>query len=164
MFETDNEFIWHLEDNYSQLRSAFQKVFSDLYNRGLIPDESDDLVTIAHIDTGYLHGHPLRPIFLDEHKSTSFSVSTGDLGSPEDENINLLPDGVEQQGHGNATLSLLAEIKWIFPFRMENMRGILVAIRLLKLFQLKQVNRLCYYREKAFAKAIDHAIKITVML
>lgn len=61
--ETDNEFIWHLEDNYSQLRSAFQKVFSDLYNRGLIPDESDDLVTIAHIDTGYLHGHPLRPIF-----------------------------------------------------------------------------------------------------
>ncbi len=157
--ETDNEFIWHLEDNYSQLRSAFQKVFSDLYNRGLIPDESDDLVTIAHIDTGYLHGHPLRPIFLDEHKSTSFSVSTGDLGSPEDENINLLPDGVEQQGHGNATLSLLAGNKVDISISDGKYAGYFGGNPFAKIISIKAGESVVLLSGKAFAKAIDHAIK-----
>lgn len=89
---------WHLDDDHSQLTSAYRSVFPN----GVSTQGS---VLIAHLDTGYFPGDTMRPKYVDKALSKTCGQATcypggeahwdakGPLVSP---------------GHGTGTLSNLA--------------------------------------------------------
>jgi subtilisin family serine protease len=96
------EFIWHLDDEHSQLRKA-----SDAVLKKLKADKRpDDTIRIGHVDTGYLPGHPAIPRNLLKDLGVSFWKDEFGVNK----GIDQLKTGTlaEQDGHGTATLSLLA--------------------------------------------------------
>ena len=100
----DIPFDWHLKNTHSQLRAAAEEVYPELI-RGEKRADGRNYVKIAHIDTGILDGHPALP----EDDSLNLADSKNFINKrikPIDRD-KLIALG-EQQGHGNATLALLA--------------------------------------------------------
>jgi subtilisin family serine protease len=93
-----NEFIWHLDDTHSQLRKAHDAVIAK--------HGAAATVRIGHIDTGYIPTHPSTPA----HLLTDLGVSFVKKEFGQNKGIDKLDTGfpAEQDGHGCATLALLA--------------------------------------------------------
>lgn len=96
------EFIWHLDDDHSQLRKASIEVQKKLK----ADKRTTDNIRIGHVDTGYLPGHPSIPRNLLKDLGVSFWKD--EFGT--NKGIDQLHTGTiaEQDGHGTATLALLA--------------------------------------------------------
>lgn len=101
-----DEFIWHLGDNHSQLRKAAQRVREKLKLTDALDTVPDDMVKIAHIDTGYIPSHPATPKYLVKDAGISFVG-----GEPDNKGTDIIQNRIkflEQDGHGSATLAILA--------------------------------------------------------
>jgi subtilisin family serine protease len=101
-----DEFIWHLDDNHSQLRQAAEKVKKQLGLTLALDNVADDMIRIAHIDTGYIPTHPATPKFMLADAGTSFVN-----GESDNKGTDILANRIkllEQDGHGSATLAILA--------------------------------------------------------
>ena len=86
--------IWHLDDAYSQLKSARESV-----------QAIEQVIRIAHLDTGYSLTHFTVP---DNVKANQWQRNFVD-GEPVDDAHDPLKDGfLKMPGHGTATLGLLA--------------------------------------------------------
>ncbi|MEO6693196.1 MAG: S8/S53 family peptidase, partial [Saprospiraceae bacterium] len=86
--------IWHLDDDYSQLRSARNRVIS----------ETDFIPRIAHLDTGYTN-HSIIPNSIRLNPLQKNFVE----GENSNEAKDTLVDGLlKMPGHGTGTLGLLA--------------------------------------------------------
>lgn len=100
-----DEFIWHLDDNHSQLRKAATRVIEKLKLTDALDTVPDDIIKIAHIDTGYIPTHPATPRFLVKESGISFVNGESDnKGTDVMNRIKFM----EQDGHGSATLAILA--------------------------------------------------------
>lgn len=87
---------WHLQSQYSQLDLA----------RNLVGRAQQQAIRIAHLDTGYDPNHASLPLNLDRQNQRNFR----DPGFPNNA-ADRTPSGwtsIRNQGHGHATLSLLA--------------------------------------------------------
>ncbi|MCB0569337.1 MAG: caspase family protein, partial [Phaeodactylibacter sp.] len=94
-----NEFGWHLEAPYSGLKAAREAVMGD--------QSLDKKIRIAHIDTGYLPGHITTPAFVLRELAVSFVK--GERRNPGIDIVRKQAlQAFEQDGHGLATLSILA--------------------------------------------------------
>src|SRR5215218_3856157 len=90
-----DKFAWHLDDEFTQLRSA----------RNAVPF-TEPRTRIAHIDTGYDRGHESQPQNLLQHLERSFVDGDGDPNSANDPNRgSAFPDN---SGHGTGTIGILA--------------------------------------------------------
>ena len=86
--------VWHLDDAYSQLKSA----------RELVQD-NDALIRIAHLDTGYSATHFIVPGSVKKNKLQRNFVD----GEPVNDAHDPLKDGfLKMPGHGTGTLGILA--------------------------------------------------------
>ncbi len=89
--------LWHKQDDFSQLESAFN-------SQNTNPDQGNgERVRIAHFDTGYSPGHPGTP----KHVRTDLERNFVESGAPVDKD-SLRFGVLENYGHGTATLALLA--------------------------------------------------------
>lgn len=86
--------IWHLGDNYSQLKSAREAVADNPYT-----------VRIGHLDTGYSATHFAIPDSIRTNKLQRNFVK-GE--SPNDAHDPFIQGFLKQPGHGTGTLGLLA--------------------------------------------------------
>ena len=147
-------FDWHLGNAYSQLKAAREEVFPELLT-GDKRSKNKKYVKIAHIDTGFLDGHPAHPEYLDRMHSASFAGWGAGTGG-QDTDMKIAPG--EQQGHGNATLAILAGGK----LRSEQTDGLFSgyfgAIPFADVISIKISESVVLLSGKRFAKAIDHAI------
>jgi hypothetical protein len=87
---------WHLQNQYSQLAIA----------RNSVTQAEQQAIKIAHLDTGYDPNHATLPLHLDMQNQRNFR-DQGRLNDATDRT----PNGwtaIRNQGHGHATLSLLA--------------------------------------------------------
>jgi len=91
-YPTPRVFVWHLDDAWSQLRSARQ------------PDTTGAKVRIAHLDTGYDPSHISAPKYLMTSLQKNF-VDGENANSAIDPGVDGL---LNFPGHGTATLALLA--------------------------------------------------------
>jgi subtilisin family serine protease len=100
-----DEFIWHLDDDHSQLRKAAARVREKLSLTDALDTVPDDIIKIAHIDTGYIPAHPATPKHLVKEAGVSFVNGESDnKGTDVLDRIRF----AEQDGHGSATLAILA--------------------------------------------------------
>jgi subtilisin family serine protease len=100
------EFIWHLSDDHSQLLTARERVKNEL-STWTDQDKNTyrSAIRIGHIDTGYIPGHPGLPRFILTQEGISFVN-----GEKDNKGTDTLKTGTpfEQDGHGCATMALLA--------------------------------------------------------
>lgn len=89
--------VWHLDDNFSQLKSA----------RDAVADV-DYTIRIGHIDTGYSATHPVIP---DTTRKNPLQRSFVEGEDPMDAHDRLVSGGLRQPHHGTGTGGLLAGTK-----------------------------------------------------
>jgi hypothetical protein len=107
-----DEFIWHLDDQHSQLKKARERV-AERVNSWTDTDKTsfNSSIRVAHIDTGYIPTHPSAPKRILE--GTSFVK-----GEDGNKGIDILSNAgkFEQDGHGSATVAISG---WKFYQRRE---------------------------------------------
>jgi subtilisin family serine protease len=146
-------FTWHLDDDHSQLKRANEVVFPEI----VFQDQAKparQLVKIAHIDTGYIPRHPARPINLDPAAVTFIENIQFDGAEDFDAPIAI----AEQQGHGNATLAILAGGKLRFEDTDDEFQGFFGAIPFARVLSIKISETVALLSGKRFAAAVDYAI------
>lgn len=151
--QSPNPFIWHLDEKHSQLKAANEHVFPEILFEGQ-PDPTATIVKIAHIDTGFLPLHPARPKNLDPAAAT-FNQNVKFEGAT-DFDVPFFP--AEQQGHGNATLAILAGGKLRFEDTLGEYQGYFGAIPFARVLSLKVSETVALLSGRNFAAAVDYAI------
>lgn len=150
-------FIWHLDDDHSQLRRANKMVFPDF---PLSPANSGSLVRIAHIDTGILSldedKNPILPQYFDESLSRSF-IDGNLIQGPMDTDNNT---PFEQDGHGNATLAILAGNQVSFKHTGNRYRGHFGAIPWARVSSLRISETVVLFSGRRFAEALRYAVDV----
>ncbi len=149
--------VWHLGDEFSQLRRASVRVSPDLAT-GMVPTPSGKTVHVALIDTGIVGMHPGLPVHMDYVGARSFSGSGKQSSGADDR---LQDSFQEQQGHGTATAALLAGGR-VGAARLPGGRynGFIGAAPQVRITPLKISESVVLLRAKAFAKAVYYAVDI----
>ncbi|MDO5971044.1 S8 family serine peptidase [Flavivirga aquimarina] len=144
--EIENHVIWHLLDDFSQLRKAKERVWKKV--------QKDRCIKIAHIDTGYQPNHPALPKFMT--KGISFLKDENE-GSA----IDVTKDSFqEQDGHGTATMSILAGNKVSINSNGITFNDELGAIPFAEIIPIRICDTVALIRSQNFVKALDYAIDI----
>lgn len=145
-------FTWHLDHMHSQLQEANESVFPEIvFDRK--PDKTDRLVKIAHIDTGVIPRHPARPLF-QEPGAVTFMDDVMYEGAF-DYDIPI----PENQGHGNATLAILAGGKVSLQETQGKYQGYFGAIPFARVLSLKISENVLLLSGRNFAAAVNYAIE-----
>jgi subtilisin family serine protease len=144
----ENEFIWHLDDTHSQLRKAYLHI---------INTNPKAFVRIGHIDTGYRPGHPSTPKFLMKELGVSFV-------NKDQENKGIdIPKATkiaEQDGHGCATLALLAGNKISISDSYANFEGEVGAIPFAEVVPIRICDTVFnFFNANDVADGIDYAVE-----
>jgi subtilisin family serine protease len=147
-------FTWHLDDDHSQLKRANEAVFPEIRFQDQAKTDRQ-LVKIAHIDTGYIPRHPARPVNLDPAAVTFIDNLQFDGAEDFDAPIAI----AEQQGHGNATLAILAGGKLRFEDTDGDFQGFFGAIPFARVLSIKISETVALLSGKRFAAAVDYAIE-----
>jgi len=138
--------LWHLEDDYSGLRSA---------REFLRASGAKKKVRIAHLDTGYFSKHISFP------KDIINTELQRNFAEGEDELINnaedALVDGtLKMPGHGTGTLSILAGTKVAIPqYGFDDYLGLHDMIEIVPIRIAKSV---VLFKSSGFVKALDYII------
>lgn len=148
----DDPFIWHLGKDFSQLKDANRKACPEIRNDA--PKPANEYPLIAHIDTGVLLDHPSLPKNWDD-------VLSRDHRNPEDKDRWFKKNGsMEQQGHGQGTIALLAG-NIIDPSESDgSFGGYFGAFPYARVMSLRISDSVVILRAKKFAEAVDYAIKV----
>lgn len=150
--ELSNPFIWHLGSDFSQLHEANRLVCPEIGNDN--PRPADEYPLIAHIDTGILRDHPTLPRHWDD-------VLSRDHRDPEDKDYWYKKNGLmEQQGHGQATIALLAGNSLDPSDTDHEFAGYFGAFPYARVMSLRISDSVVILRAKKFAEAVDYAIKV----
>lgn len=144
--EKDN-LIWYLKDNFSQLQKAKAEVINKV-------GEENCKIKIAVIDTGYHEGHPALPKGFDTPQGISFIE--GEENKPAiDRNSGTI---AEQNGHGTATMSILAGKKVDIQVSDQSYIGEFGAIPFAEIIPIRICETVALIRTGAFVEAVEHAI------
>lgn len=150
-----NPFIWHLGEDYSQLKNAFNLIRKTFKTGEPTLEERADLPLICHIDTGILDDHPATPKFLDFDKSRTFRT----IGKKKDITDNDSKTSIiENQGHGQGTLSILAGNYVNLEDTNNAFEGYYGAFPYAKVMSLKISENVVLLSANKFARALRYAV------
>ena len=145
--ELKDNLVWYLNDNFSQLRKAKDEVINKV-------GEENCRIKIAIIDTGYQEGHPALPKGFDNPQGISFIK--GEENNPAiDKNSGTI---AEQNGHGTATMSILAGKEVDIEVSGQRYTGNFGAIPFAEIIPIRICETVALIRTSAFVDAVDYAI------
>ncbi len=148
-------FDWHLDNEHSQLRAARELVYPELIS-GLPFDGSKRNVRVGHIDTGIIANHPSHPVNLKYEMSVTAEKNEVE-DDAFDKDLAVYPS--EQQGHGNATMAILAGRKISSKESDVHFNDYFGGAPLAEVISIKISDTVVLLSGKRFAKAIDYAIE-----
>ncbi|MCC6410711.1 MAG: S8 family serine peptidase [Saprospiraceae bacterium] len=149
-------FIWHLDNDHSQLLGANEIVFPSIVT-GEEPGNSETRVKIAHIDTGFYAHSPTLPLYIDLEADVRFKLNGDAANNAEDSDQPIAI--AEQEGHGNATLSILAGRRLTKQDTGGLYEGYFGAIPFARVLPLKISETVAIVSGKKFQRAVEYAIK-----
>ena len=145
--EKENNLVWYFNDNFSQLRMAKEEVIKKV---GI----ESCKIKIAIIDTGYQEGHPALPKGFESPRGISFIC--GEENKPAiDKNAEAY---LEQDGHGTATMSILAGKEVDMTVSGQSYKGDFGAIPFAEIVPIRICETVALLRTSAFVKAVEYAI------
>jgi hypothetical protein len=135
-------FAWHLDDAFSGLRAARQRVGEPAGRR----------VRIAHLDTGYDPEHITRPLLLRTEEQRNFAG--GDANDATDPARHF---PLDNPGHGTATLALLAgcRVQWS-ESRFDDFLG---GAPQAEVVPVRIANSVIHFLTSSMARGIEYAIE-----
>ena len=139
----ENQFVWYLGDNYSQLSKARKEVLEKNPNAK---------IKIAIIDTGIQKDHPALPEKI--LNGISF-IDTEIGGSSIDKTSNTI---YEQDGHGTATACILAGKKITKEISGNDFEGVFGAIPFAEILPIRINETVALIGSEAFVSAVKYAI------
>ncbi len=144
--ETNNNLVWYLNDDFSQLRKAKDAVIKKV--------GKNCKIKIAIIDTGYQEGHPALPNGFDIPRGISFIK--GEENQPAiDKNAGTR---TEQNGHGTATMAILGGKKVDIQISGQGYNGDFGAIPFAEIIPIRICETVALIRTSAFVEAVEYAI------
>ncbi len=145
--ETKDNLVWYLTDNFSQLQKAKDEVLDKV-------GKENCRIKIAIIDTGYQEGHPALPKGFDTPQGISFIK--GEENKPAiDKNAGTI---AEQNGHGTATMSILAGKEVDIQVSGQSYKGDFGAIPFAEIIPIRICETVALIRTSAFVDAVEYAI------
>ncbi|MGV8914639.1 MAG: S8 family peptidase [Kaistella sp.] len=140
-----DRFVWHLTDRFSGFKKANEKLLEKI---------PDPWIKIGHIDTGFQPDHPALPKNLNKEKSRSFIK--GEEGKPA---IDIASGtSMEQDGHGTATMILLAGNKVQNSHTDNNYEGFVGAAPFAEIIPIRISETVALIQTSAFVDALEYAI------
>ena len=136
--------IWHLDDEYSQLKSARDAVMN-----------ADGTIRIGHLDTGYGKGHPQLPANLNLKLQKNF-VKGEDVNDASDRKISGL---LRMPGHGTGTGGILAGN--IYKTADAKFNDYLGGAPFAEVIPCRIANSVVLLKTSAFAEAIKYLTDLT---
>ena len=136
-----DRFGWHLEDGFTQLRSA----------RGLV-NFTEPRTRVAHVDTGYYRQHQTVPEHVARQLERSFVDDGHDPSSAEDPDNRVFL--IDNSGHGTGTIGILAGGK-VAAQGGEYLGGAPEA----EIVPLRIADRVVLLRTSALAQALDYSVE-----
>ncbi|WP_027377313.1 S8 family peptidase [Kaistella palustris] len=143
--EMEDRFVWHLTDKFSGFKKANAKLLEKIPN---------PWIKVAHIDTGYQPGHPALPKNLNVEKGRSFIK--GEEGKPAVDKAS--GTSLEQDGHGTATMTLLAGNTVKKTDTADNYEGFVGAAPFVELIPLRISETVALIQTSAFVDALEYAV------
>ncbi|AUP77350.1 S8 family peptidase [Flavivirga eckloniae] len=143
--DIDNKFVWHLENDYSELNLAREKVIQKI--------NKEKCIRIAHIDTGYQPGHEALPKHLD----TGISFVKDEIGKAAVDTTR--GSFAEQDGHGTATMCILAGGEITFDGNGHYYKGYFGGIPFAEIIPIRISDTVALIRSQNFVKAVEYAIQ-----
>ena len=139
----DDIFVWHKRDAYSQLDKACATVLGK---------NKDAAIKIAIIDTGFQPGHPALPA----HHSDGISfIKRDEKGPAHDVDSDKF---AEQNGHGTATMSILAGKAITKEHSDGKYEGTFGAIPFAHIIPIRICETVAIIRIDRFVEAVEYAI------
>jgi len=152
-----NRIIWHLGDEYTQLRKASLLLHPEI-GLGIIPSWNSGIPKVAMIDTGVRYEYPTLPSHLDVSLARSFTKKGKIISDESGQDRGLTP---EKHGHGTATANLLAGGYLSSKDSPDQIwSGIIGAAPQMKIIPLRVSESVVILNPKAFASALRYAINI----
>lgn len=145
--ESEDNLVWYLNDDFSQLRKAKEEVIKQV---GI----ENCKIKIAIIDTGYQEGHPALPDGFDSPQGISFIKSEKNRPAIDKKRGTL----GEQDGHGTATMSILAGKYVDIEVEGQRYKGDFGAIPFAKIIPIRICETVALIRASAFVEAVEYAI------
>ncbi len=143
----DEPGIWHLGDDFSQLKTARDEVAK-------LP--SKKMVRIAHLDTGYDSAHislPKKPIIRHDLERNFVDGEEDRWNNAEDP---FDSGKLKQPGHGTGTLSVLAGTQVALPYcTFDDFFGLHDSVEIVPIRIAKSV---VLFKAGAFVKALDYIV------
>lgn len=133
---------WHLDDDHSQLKKAHAAVSA----------KPGAHVRIAHLDTGYIAGHPALPQHLDYSRQRSFVKK-------EDPALAIDKPESGQDGHGLGTMVLLAGGEVSMSDTFGEYEGPIGGAPLAEVVPMRISESVVIMNDKTFSEALDYAIE-----
>jgi hypothetical protein len=134
---------WYQGDKFSGLDTARSEI-----------NNPKNLVTIAHLDTGYRKGHSVLPTGLDfelQHSFVDGDPDPNDASDPDHEGFPKNP------GHGTGTLSILAGARFDgSPFNAPS--GIVGGAPFARVIPVRVADSVVSFANSAIARGIEYAI------
>ncbi len=140
--------IWHLDDNYSQLKSARDSVAGIGYN-----------VRIAHLDTGYSQTHF---VVSDAIRQNPLQHNFVDGENPGDAHDPLIDGFMKQPGHGTGTLGILAGTKIDIPTDTGRFLDYLGGAYFAEIIACRIAPSVILMKTASFADALDYLTNLSL--
>lgn len=145
--------MWHLSDQYSQLGPARDSIMNDPDTMAFLAQKP---IRIAHFDTGFFPFQDFMPEKLLVHLAKSFVPGESENLGVDFKTKGLIPP---QQGHGAATLALLAGPKVNAPKGLEGFSGYIGAVPFAEVIPIRIQDSVALLKTRAFERAIYYAIE-----
>lgn len=138
-------FVWHLTDRFSEFFKA---------NKRLLAKIPEPWIKIGHIDTGFQPDHPALPRNLKKDRSRSFIK--GEEGKPAIDAASGTQ--LEQDGHGTATMILLAGGNVEKLHTNDNYSGVVGAAPFADIISMRISETVALIQTSSFVDALEYAI------
>ncbi len=145
--------MWHLGTGFSQLAEARDSLMND---PDFMKKFAENPICIAHIDTGFFPHKDFMPTGLEIGSSKSFVP-----GEEQNLGVDFQMKGIlpEQQGHGAATLAILAGPEVDSPKGLDGYKGYIGAIPFAKVISIRIQDSVALLKTRAFEQAVYYAVE-----
>jgi subtilisin family serine protease len=145
--------LWHLNNDHSQLAAARDSILNDPIAMERIRQKP---IRVAHLDTGYFPYQGFTPENIQRGLCKSFVD-----GEENNLAFDYFKDGFmpEEQGHGTATLALLAGPEVSSPKGLEGVEGYIGAVPFAEIVSIRVQDSVALLKTKAFEQAIYYAVE-----
>jgi subtilisin family serine protease len=140
--------VWHLGDNFSQLKTAREKVASNTYK-----------VRIGHLDTGYSKTHFAIPDSIRKNPLQHNFVSGED---PNDSHDPFTSGFLKQPGHGTGTLGILAGTKIDIATDNGRFQDYLGGAYFAEVISCRIAESVILLKTNAFAEALNYLTQLSL--